>query len=847
MSYAAEGVHRRRPLHKQMPGQPIRPKPADAPRNPFAFRNRHHGKGFDTWASLPQDADFREEDVKRDDEGKFATQGGSGGAAKQPHRRYSKMTEIMSHPHGGVYVKDTDGNVWMYGLQTGQLVAHSGAPGTTAAEFGGEGWKKEPGNVLKQGDKEDWLKAFSSPENRKLPEDQKHQTIRAKKGKHAEAEAAAKASAEKWDKMSPSERQQWFKDHPGKGRVLARVNKPPYDEPHMMMETSDGTFKVKKEEEHYGGSRDPYFSYHWKTVGEFDTKEAAEKELHKRTDPEQLRQQAEAREAERERKWQAGAPQRAKQQAERDAREKARSAAREASKREMTPELSALEKVRDQLSERDREFADSLIEQHKYGKNPLSDRQTPWVKTLTERAAKGPAKADPVVTSRIDKLKDNIGKLDTRSAEAAQSISDYYTKNQRFASEKQESYFNKLYSRATGEKISSSKPAAAPGHSTKRAPGMYTVKNASGQSLGTIRANSEAAAIQRIMDDQHMMQSQFRRSFGRRSRGGGGGSVLDPKTLTASLSEDAMTWQSPPQANDWDSDWRPPGWGSPSQDREFAEHRVNRDSVGKFAHQRQLPHHRDKRWKSPRQDEPTTSERNLIEDARIKALDFARRLMGRDTVSPMRIASDRLMAMDRALVKHTLKSQTMRLAMDQSMRSFSADGHLHVAHNRISRASVNPYLGQEIPDSENLGLQPNRKYMLLRHPDELAKAAASFNGLPILIDHKPISADEHPSDLVVGCTGDSAKWEPPFLTNSLHIWSTPAIDAITSNERRELSCAYHYTPVMTPGVYEGKAYDGIMTEIHGNHVALVPDGRVGPAAVVADELPLTLAISAFFE
>jgi hypothetical protein len=51
---------------------------------------------------------------------------------------------------------------------------------------------------------------------------------------------------------------------------------------------------------------------------------------------------------------------------------------------------------------------------------------------------------------------------------------------------------------------------------------------------------------------------------------------------------------------------------------------------------------------------------------------------------------------------------------------------------------------------------------------------------------------------------------------------------------------------MTPGVYEGKRFDGIMRDIQGNHVALVPDGRVGPVATVADEMPLDLQIIDWF-
>lgn len=216
-----------------------------------------------------------------------------------------------------------------------------------------------------------------------------------------------------------------------------------------------------------------------------------------------------------------------------------------------------------------------------------------------------------------------------------------------------------------------------------------------------------------------------------------------------------------------------------------------------------------------------------------RALATARRLYTADRAP--------LMAFDHGLVHGALRSQTVRLplAMDQhSVRTFSPDGHMHVALSNISRAQVSPYWGKEVPNAEQLGLDPERKYMLLRHPDELAKAAQSFNGIPILIEHQPISAADHPQELVVGSTGTDARWEAPFLQNSLHFWAKPAIDAIRTGERKELSCAYHYDPVMNPGTFEGKPYDGIMTNIHGNHLALVEAGRVGPAAIVADAMPI---------
>ena len=46
---------------------------------------------------------------------------------------------------------------------------------------------------------------------------------------------------------------------------------------------------------------------------------------------------------------------------------------------------------------------------------------------------------------------------------------------------------------------------------------------------------------------------------------------------------------------------------------------------------------------------------------------------------------------------------------------------------------------------------------------------------------------------------------------------------------------------MTPGESpDGEAYDGVMRDIVGNHVALVETGRAGPDVVVGDSLPLEL-------
>ena len=169
-----------------------------------------------------------------------------------------------------------------------------------------------------------------------------------------------------------------------------------------------------------------------------------------------------------------------------------------------------------------------------------------------------------------------------------------------------------------------------------------------------------------------------------------------------------------------------------------------------------------------------------------------------------------------------------------SARTYDVDGRLHVARSNISKANVCTYNGSEIPDSQSLGLDPNRVYKLLRDPKELESAAATFNNIPVLSQHVPVSAEDHQPDLVVGSTGTDAEFVVPYLTNSLVIWSQDAIDAIESEAQKELSCAYRYTADMTPGTYMGRSYDGVMRGIVGNHLAIVPEGRAGSDVVVAD-------------
>lgn len=186
----------------------------------------------------------------------------------------------------------------------------------------------------------------------------------------------------------------------------------------------------------------------------------------------------------------------------------------------------------------------------------------------------------------------------------------------------------------------------------------------------------------------------------------------------------------------------------------------------------------------------------------------------------------------------------MKLAFDRSARRIDADGRLHVDRSHISKATVNPYYGKEIPGYEALGLQPDKVYRLLRDPVELERAAPTFARLPILSEHVPVTVDAPRPDLVVGAIGSEVVFAAPYLDADLCVWDATAIAGIETDKVRELSCAYRYVPVMEPGEFEGQPYDGRMTEIQGNHLALVEVGRAGSDVVVADRNPFTFKESA---
>lgn len=172
-----------------------------------------------------------------------------------------------------------------------------------------------------------------------------------------------------------------------------------------------------------------------------------------------------------------------------------------------------------------------------------------------------------------------------------------------------------------------------------------------------------------------------------------------------------------------------------------------------------------------------------------------------------------------------------------SSRRYDTNGFLHVDLTPITKEQVVHYLGIEIPQWREHGLDPQKEYWGYRPADEIEKAASTFNGLPVMLNHHVVTPDTPAKDYQVGHTGTDALWSAPYLENSLIITDRMGIEGIENGTYRQISAAYRYDPDFTAGEFNGTRYDFIIRNIKGNHVALVRKGRAGPDVIVADAEP----------
>lgn len=186
-------------------------------------------------------------------------------------------------------------------------------------------------------------------------------------------------------------------------------------------------------------------------------------------------------------------------------------------------------------------------------------------------------------------------------------------------------------------------------------------------------------------------------------------------------------------------------------------------------------------------------------------------------------------------MKNITRKENNIIALDESQRHIDRNGHLIVKESVITKEDVNPYYGRDIPDYEEQGLDPDKIYYLYRPLSEIEKAVDSFKGKQLLLRHVPVNSSDTQKEITVGSIGSDLKIRDGKLYGDMTFWDQEAIDLIEAKKMEQLSAGYGYTFKPESGEFNGQPYDGVMTDLHGNHVALVKRGRIGNDAIICDE------------
>lgn len=160
------------------------------------------------------------------------------------------------------------------------------------------------------------------------------------------------------------------------------------------------------------------------------------------------------------------------------------------------------------------------------------------------------------------------------------------------------------------------------------------------------------------------------------------------------------------------------------------------------------------------------------------------------------------------------------------------NGYWLIEGNPVTKEGVFPYLGRTISPR----LEPDKIYQVYRPFAELAnpETLKSFDGIPLIEDHEMLgdgftSTDKRPPQGVLM----NPRAGNGMLVGDLKIFSDAMKERIEGG-KKELSLGYKCHYDLTPGEWNGQHYDAIQTDLRGNHIALVKQGRMGSDVRVYD-------------
>ena len=193
-----------------------------------------------------------------------------------------------------------------------------------------------------------------------------------------------------------------------------------------------------------------------------------------------------------------------------------------------------------------------------------------------------------------------------------------------------------------------------------------------------------------------------------------------------------------------------------------------------------------------------------------------------------------------AAIAYSVAREAKRSANDgESARIIDDNGWVEIKNNPISRVGVFSYSGAMIDASGKLGLQPEILYNVYRSASELSSPETidSFRLVPWIDAHTLLDSTLAPDEKLRfhGVIGEDVYFENPTLFANLKIFDEDYLEeAIDTGLKRDVSCGYRCEYAPKQGVFGDKSYDFIQTNIRGNHLASVSQGRMGRSVAVLD-------------
>lgn len=161
------------------------------------------------------------------------------------------------------------------------------------------------------------------------------------------------------------------------------------------------------------------------------------------------------------------------------------------------------------------------------------------------------------------------------------------------------------------------------------------------------------------------------------------------------------------------------------------------------------------------------------------------------------------------------------------------NGYIPVSDRPLSKVGVFPYMGSSIGAED-----PNKIYMVYRPAEQLSRPETinSFKLVPLIDEHEMLGKDATAAEKkgIQGTTGEDIYFKDGVLYGNMKVFSESMKNLIEGG-KKELSLGYKCKYIFEDGVFEGQKYDAIQTDLLGNHIALVSEGRMGKEVSVVDE------------